>query len=92
MNRDVTNQDVLASYGKTFKYSNVKTLDLTQLSMWELSELKRFCIEECPKGYVIMMLRVKNEKADRPKRGLKWHYHLAKIQERQKLEWLITGA
>ncbi len=70
MNRDIRNPDVLASYGKTFKYSNVKTLDLTNLSMWELSELRRFCIEECPKGYVIMMLRVKNEKVDRTKRGL----------------------
>ncbi len=71
MNRDITNPEVLASYGMTFKYSNVKTLDLTQLSMFELIELQRFCIEETPKGYVIMMLRINHERADRPKRGLK---------------------
>lgn len=70
MNRDVTNPEVLATYGMTFKYSNVRSLDLKKLSMWELSELDRFCIEECPKGYVIMSLRVNREKADRPKRGL----------------------
>jgi len=68
LNRDITNKDVLASYGMTFKYSNVRKLDLESLTDWQLSELHRFCIEESPRGYVIMGLRLNHEFA---RRGIK---------------------
>jgi len=64
-NRDITNPEVLASYGMTFKYSTVRKLDLTQLTEFELSELNRFCLEESPRGYVIMMIRIRHEQSDR---------------------------